>query len=81
MTAEVKRGRSSRLSGKNQLTIPVAALRAAGMHSGDLLEVESAEPGRIVLRRWKSRFDGVTGTLPGLERDADIEASRDQWGT
>ena len=79
MTAEVKRGRSSRLSGKNQLTIPVAALRAAGLQAGDLLEVETAEPGRIVLRRWKSRFAEVTGTLPGLEHEVDLDASRDQW--
>lgn len=80
MTSEVKPGRSSRLSGKNQLTIPVAVLRAAGLQPGDLLEVETAEPGRIVLRRWTSRFADVTGTLPGLERDVDLDASRDRWG-
>lgn len=79
MATEVKPKGASRLSRKNQLTVPVAVLQAAGLAAGDLLEVEATEAGRIVLRRWASRFDDVTGTLPDLERDVDLEAQRRQW--
>ncbi len=79
MMVEVKPSRSSRLSSKNQLTIPVSVLKTAGLRPGDLVEVESTEPGRIVLRRWESRFAAVTGTVPGLEDHVDLEAQRNQW--
>jgi bifunctional DNA-binding transcriptional regulator/antitoxin component of YhaV-PrlF toxin-antitoxin module len=39
------------LTRKNQATIPVAALRAAGLRAGDELRVEAAGSGRIILRR------------------------------
>jgi bifunctional DNA-binding transcriptional regulator/antitoxin component of YhaV-PrlF toxin-antitoxin module len=41
----------TRLSAKNQATIPVAALRQAGLKPGDALRVEAAGAGRIVLSR------------------------------
>jgi hypothetical protein len=65
--AAAKPAGSSRLSRKNQVTIPVAVLRTANIKPGDL-------------RRWQSRFADVVGTLPGFESDVDVEASRDQWG-
>jgi bifunctional DNA-binding transcriptional regulator/antitoxin component of YhaV-PrlF toxin-antitoxin module len=71
---------SSRISRKNQITIPAAVMRAASLAPGELLRVVRAEPGLIELRRWRSRFAGVVGTLPGFEADVDLEASRDEWG-
>jgi bifunctional DNA-binding transcriptional regulator/antitoxin component of YhaV-PrlF toxin-antitoxin module len=71
---------SSRISRKNQVTIPVAVMRVAHFEPGDLVRVVRAEPGVIELRRWQSRFAGVVGTLDGFEADVDLEASRDQWG-
>jgi len=41
----------TRLSAKNQVTIPVADLRRAGLKPGDELQIEAAGPGRIVLTR------------------------------
>jgi bifunctional DNA-binding transcriptional regulator/antitoxin component of YhaV-PrlF toxin-antitoxin module len=88
MTAEVKvrsggalakPADASRISRKNQVTIPVAVLREAHFEPGDLLRVVRAEPGVIEFRRWQSRFAGVIGTLDGLEADVDLEASRDEW--
>jgi bifunctional DNA-binding transcriptional regulator/antitoxin component of YhaV-PrlF toxin-antitoxin module len=88
MTAEVKVRQvaavakpagSSRISRKNQITIPASAMRAASLAPGELLRVARVEPGLIELRRWQSRFAGVVGTLPGFEADVDLEASRDEW--
>jgi bifunctional DNA-binding transcriptional regulator/antitoxin component of YhaV-PrlF toxin-antitoxin module len=78
--AAAKPAGSSRLSRKNQVTIPVAVLRTANIKPGDLLRVVPAAAGQIELRRWQSRFADVVGTLPGFESDVDVEASRDQWG-
>lgn len=77
MADEVKAVACTRLSSKNQVTVPVKVLREAGLAPGDVLEVEASEPGRIVLRRHVSRFDDVVGTIPGLE--IDIEADREAW--
>ena len=90
MATEVKAGpagrsgtpkppRSTRVSRKNQVTIPAAVLQASNVKPGDLLEVVSVGPGAIEFRRYRSRFADVVGTLPGFEDDVDVEASRDQW--
>lgn len=71
--------RSSRVSRKNQITIPAAVLRATNVKPGDLLEVVAVGPGTIEFRRYRSRFSDVVGTLPGFEQDVDVEASRNQW--
>lgn len=70
---------SARLSRKNQVTLPVAALRAANLKPGDLLQLVRVQPGLIEIRRWRSRFADVVGTLPGFENDVDLEASRAGW--
>src|SRR5439155_936012 len=55
-----RRGRT-RLSVKNQATIPVAALRRAGLKPGDELRVEAAGAGRIVLTRVEETLAGYAG--------------------
>lgn len=39
----------------------------------------TGEGDHIVIRRHRSRFDGVTGTVPGFTEAVDVEASRDGW--
>ena len=57
-----RRGRT-RISAKNQATIPVAALRRAGLKPGDELRVEAAGAGRIILTRVEETLAGYTGAL------------------
>ena len=67
-----------RISAKNQVTIPVAALEEAGLHTGDHVLIEALEAGELRIRRgppgFFSAFGALTGTYPPgyLERlDAD----------
>ena len=69
-----------RISSKNQITIPVAALKEAGLDVGDQVIVEPLEDGELRVRRgaitFESAFGVLTGTYPPgyLERlDAEDE--------
>jgi bifunctional DNA-binding transcriptional regulator/antitoxin component of YhaV-PrlF toxin-antitoxin module len=81
MDEKVKhRRQSTRVSSKNQVTLPVAALRAAHVASGDELRVEVDGDGRLLLIRVSDPFDQVFGAFPGLTSAADLESERDAWG-
>jgi AbrB family looped-hinge helix DNA binding protein len=69
-----------KISRKNQITIPVAALEEAGLHAGDQVVVEGLEGGELRIRRgaltFNSAFGALTGAyLPGCldKLDADDE--------
>jgi bifunctional DNA-binding transcriptional regulator/antitoxin component of YhaV-PrlF toxin-antitoxin module len=79
MVKERRPAGATRVSRKNQVTLPVAALAGSGLGPGDLVEVVVVGVGVLELRRWRSRLGEVVGTLPGFERDVDLEASRDSW--
>jgi bifunctional DNA-binding transcriptional regulator/antitoxin component of YhaV-PrlF toxin-antitoxin module len=58
-----RRPRTTRLSRKNQATIPVAVLAEAGIHAGEPLRVEALGPGRIILTRADERLEDLLGAL------------------
>ncbi len=53
----------SAISGKNQVTIPKAVLRAAGMSAGDDVRITSAGPGRIELVRSADLIEEYAGSF------------------
>jgi bifunctional DNA-binding transcriptional regulator/antitoxin component of YhaV-PrlF toxin-antitoxin module len=63
-----------RVSGKNQVTLPVTALAEAGIATGDEVVVEAVGPGELRVRRaaltFESAFGALTGAYPAgyLER-------------
>jgi len=67
------------VSSKNQITLPVAALRAARVVPGDQLRVEVDDDGRIVLSRTTDLLDQFIGAVPGLSAATDLEGLRDEW--
>jgi bifunctional DNA-binding transcriptional regulator/antitoxin component of YhaV-PrlF toxin-antitoxin module len=81
MALRVKRRRSgiTRLSRKNQVTLPVAALTAARVKPGDDLRVQVEGDGRIVLLRDHDPLDQFVGSIPGLTAAADLQALREEW--
>jgi bifunctional DNA-binding transcriptional regulator/antitoxin component of YhaV-PrlF toxin-antitoxin module len=83
MTTEVKRERTTKVSRKNQITLPVAALREAGVEAGDVLRVEVVSDGVFRLIRekdpWWELFDKLAGSnLPITSRE-ELEEMRDEW--
>jgi bifunctional DNA-binding transcriptional regulator/antitoxin component of YhaV-PrlF toxin-antitoxin module len=54
-----------RISGKNQITIPVSALEEAGLRPGDDVLVEALQAGELRVRRGAPTFDEAFGALTG----------------
>ena len=54
-----------RISTKNQITIPVAALQEAGLHAGETVTVEPTGDGELHVRRAALAFDDAFGALTG----------------
>ncbi len=54
-----------RISAKNQVTIPVAALREVGLHAGDQVIVEALEDEELRISRGALSFDSAFATLTG----------------
>jgi bifunctional DNA-binding transcriptional regulator/antitoxin component of YhaV-PrlF toxin-antitoxin module len=90
VTAAVKRDggeeyvpRETKLSSKNQVTLPVAALAAAHVKSGDVLSVKVEGDGVIRLERYRDpRLDllnEIIGSAPGISAAANLEELRDEW--
>jgi len=70
----------SKVSSKNQVTIPVAALREAGLRPGDVVRVEAAGAGTLVLTRVDELVARHAGTLDsGGELRRRVEQLRDEW--
>lgn len=55
----------ARISTKNQITIPVAALQEVGLHAGEQITVEPAGDGELRIRRTTTTFEDAFGTLTG----------------
>jgi antitoxin component of MazEF toxin-antitoxin module len=56
----------ARISTKNQITIPVAALQEVGLYAGELVTIEPAGDGELRIRRATTTFDDAFGALTGM---------------
>jgi bifunctional DNA-binding transcriptional regulator/antitoxin component of YhaV-PrlF toxin-antitoxin module len=54
-----------RISAKNQITLPVAALEEAGLRRGDEVVVEVLDDGELRVRRGTLQFERAFGALTG----------------
>jgi bifunctional DNA-binding transcriptional regulator/antitoxin component of YhaV-PrlF toxin-antitoxin module len=70
----------SRISSKHQVTIPVSAFREAGLHEGDVVQVQAQGSGRILLTRFDDLIERYAGALStGGELGRTVRAVRDEW--
>jgi bifunctional DNA-binding transcriptional regulator/antitoxin component of YhaV-PrlF toxin-antitoxin module len=76
---ETRRRGRTRISAKNQATLPVDALRQAGLGPGDEVRVEAAGPGRIVLARADDLIARHAGSLTGLYPKGYLAKLRREW--
>ena len=71
--------RRSRISSKNQVTMPVAVMAAAGLAPGDQVRVEVVGPGELVLRRDPGPVAAFAGALTGVYGPGYLDELRDEW--
>jgi bifunctional DNA-binding transcriptional regulator/antitoxin component of YhaV-PrlF toxin-antitoxin module len=70
----------TKVSAKHQVTLPVSALRDAGVRTGDVLKVEADGAGRLVLTRVDellARYSGRFATGGNLGKT--VEGLREEW--
>ena len=80
---------TTRLSSKNQLTLPVAMVRQLGLEPGDELDLTVVGDAIRIERRprtpqeWLDRLAGSLSHIPEWQTDEDIDAyvrrERDSW--
>jgi bifunctional DNA-binding transcriptional regulator/antitoxin component of YhaV-PrlF toxin-antitoxin module len=69
----------SRISAKHQITIPVDALRAAGLEVGERIVAHADGPGRVVLERETDVLEEFAGVLTGVYDADELDDLRDEW--
>jgi AbrB family looped-hinge helix DNA binding protein len=68
-----------KVSSKNQVTLPVETMRAAGLHPGDELDVRAAGEGEVILAARGSRIRRHAGIATGIYRKGELDRMRDEW--
>jgi bifunctional DNA-binding transcriptional regulator/antitoxin component of YhaV-PrlF toxin-antitoxin module len=68
-----------KVSSKNQVTLPVVAMRAAGLRAGDEITIRSAGDGEIILATRGSRVRRHAGIATGIYRNGELNRLRDEW--
>jgi len=68
-----------RVSSKNQVTLPVDAMRAAGLHAGDEVTVRPIGDGEVVVALRGSRVRRHAGIANGIYQPGELDRLRDEW--
>ncbi|MFI9385755.1 AbrB/MazE/SpoVT family DNA-binding domain-containing protein [Kutzneria sp. NPDC052558] len=71
--------RTTKVSSKNQITLPVAALTAAHVKAGDVLRVTVVGDGVLRLVRQEDAVLALIGSAPGLSAATNLEELRNEW--
>jgi bifunctional DNA-binding transcriptional regulator/antitoxin component of YhaV-PrlF toxin-antitoxin module len=71
--------RPSRVSSKNQVTLPVGAMRATGLSPGDVVSVRPNGDGEIVIALRGSRVRRHAGIASGIYEAGELDRLRDEW--
>jgi bifunctional DNA-binding transcriptional regulator/antitoxin component of YhaV-PrlF toxin-antitoxin module len=82
MSARVKTARRrgyTKVSAKNQVTIPQDALVRAGLKVGDRLRAEAGRPGELILVREEDPVDRFAGALTGAFAPDQLNELRREW--
>lgn len=83
MVEQVKQRRRrkgfTRVSSKNQVTIPIDALLVAGLRSGDTVMIEAKSTGEIILRREEDPLERYFGSMTGMFPPNYLRDLRDEW--
>jgi bifunctional DNA-binding transcriptional regulator/antitoxin component of YhaV-PrlF toxin-antitoxin module len=68
------------ISRKNQVTLPIEALRAAGLEPGDDVRVQAVGPGRLELIRAEDLIEEFAGVFDAtVYPEGYLEKLRREW--
>jgi AbrB family looped-hinge helix DNA binding protein len=70
----------AKVSSKNQVTLPVEAMRVVGLHAGDEITVRPTRGGEIVIAARGSRVRSHAGIVTGIYKPDELDRLRDEWG-
>lgn len=78
---KTRKGRTTttRLSAKNQITLPVDIIRKAGFKVGDAINCTINKEGKIELSPPENPMLELVGIATGLYAGYDLRADRDAW--
>ena len=68
-----------RISRKNQVTLPVESLAAAGLVAGDEVTIEAEGADTIVVRRAPVDLAAALGVFDGLYEPGYLDRLREDW--
>ena len=71
--------KTTRISSKHQITIPVETLRAAGLAIGERVTATCDGVGRVVLQREHDILAEFAGALTGVYAPNELAALRVEW--
>ena len=69
----------AKVSSKNQVTLPVEAMRAAGLHAGDEVTVRPVGDGELIIAARGSRVRRHSGIASGIYEPGELDRLRDEW--
>ncbi len=69
----------ARVSSKNQITLPVEAMRAAGRRAGEEVTVRASGEGELVIAARGSRIRRHAGIATGIYERGELDQLRDEW--
>lgn len=76
---QIRRKGFTRISRKNQVTLPIDVLVRAGLEPGDSLAVELKTSGEIILRREEDPLARHIGSMTGMFPPGYLDELRDEW--
>jgi bifunctional DNA-binding transcriptional regulator/antitoxin component of YhaV-PrlF toxin-antitoxin module len=68
-----------RVSSKNQVTLPVEAMRIAGLRAGDEVTIRPTADGELIIAACGSRVRRHAGIATGIYEPAELDRLRDEW--
>jgi bifunctional DNA-binding transcriptional regulator/antitoxin component of YhaV-PrlF toxin-antitoxin module len=68
-----------KVSSKNQVTLPIDAMRAAGLHAGDEVTIRATHAGELVIAARGNRIRRHAGIAEGIYRPGELDRLRDEW--
>lgn len=67
------------MSSKNQVTLPVAVMREAGIRAGEEIVVRRVGDGEVLIAARGSRVRRHAGIAAGIYRPGELDRLRDEW--